>query len=83
MKTNSTPPKSAATPFEFPDFGAQHHRSNIVMREIIEIGLMISREDNLSDAVKFLFAAGVSTATTTRVLFRPDLRRDLKRTPAG
>lgn len=54
-------------------------RGNVVMSAMVELGLKIMRNKSVHNAAQFLAAAGVPVRVITRVLLRPDLRRNLKR----
>ena len=54
-------------------------RGNVVMSAMVEIGLKLMNHTSASEVAKFLAAAGVPVRVITRVLLRPDLRRNLKR----
>ena len=56
-------------------------RYNVVMSAMVELGLKIMRYKTALDAAKFLTVAGVPMRVISRVLLRPDLRRNLKRRP--
>ncbi|TCS39334.1 hypothetical protein EDC30_101290 [Paucimonas lemoignei] len=58
---------------------AKANRYNVVMSAMVELGLKMMRHKSTLDAAKFLTAAGVPIRVITRVLLRPDLRRNLKR----
>lgn len=55
------------------------NRFNVVMSAMVELGLKIMRHKSTLDAAKFLTVAGVPMRVISRVLLRPDLRRNLKR----
>ncbi len=49
------------------------------MCAMVELGLKLMKYSTASEVAKFLAAAGVPVRVITRVLLRPDLRRNLKR----
>jgi hypothetical protein len=55
------------------------NRYNVVMCAMVELGLKIMKYKNTLDAAHFLTVAGVPMRVISRVLLRPDLRRNLKR----
>lgn len=55
------------------------NRYNVVMGAMVELGLKIMRHKSVLDAAHFLTVAGVPVRVISRVLLRPDLRRNLKR----
>lgn len=55
------------------------NRYNVVMSAMVELGLKIMKYKSTLDAAHFLTVAGVPVRVISRVLLRPDLRRNLKR----
>ncbi len=55
------------------------NRYDVVMSAMIELALKIMRHKSALDAAHFLTVAGVPVRVISRVLLRPDLRRNLKR----
>jgi hypothetical protein len=58
---------------------AKVKRGNVVMTAMVELGLKLMKYKSVSEVAKFLAAAEVPMHVITRVLLRPDLRRNLKR----
>lgn len=58
---------------------AKVKRGNVVMSAMVELGLKLMKYKSVSEVAKFLAAAEVPMHVITRVLLRPDLRRNLKR----
>jgi hypothetical protein len=54
-------------------------RQNVVMSAIVEFGVMLLKHKGVTAVARFLAVAGVPMRVVTRVLLRPDLRRNLKR----
>ncbi len=54
-------------------------RGNVVMSAMVELGIKLMKHKGASEVARFLAAAGVPMRVITRVLLRPDLRRNLKR----
>lgn len=54
-------------------------RGNVVMSAMVELGLKLMKYKSVSEVARFLAAAEVPMHVITRVLLRPDLRRNLKR----
>jgi hypothetical protein len=49
------------------------------MSAMVELGLKLMKYKSVSEVARFLAAAEVPMHVITRVLLRPDLRRNLKR----
>jgi hypothetical protein len=58
---------------------AKVKRGNVVMSAMVELGLKLMKYKSVSEVARFLAAAEVPMHVITRVLLRPDLRRNLKR----
>ncbi|MDQ9172211.1 hypothetical protein Q8A64_17505 [Oxalobacteraceae bacterium R-40] len=58
---------------------AKAKRGNVVMSAMVELGLKLMKYKSVSEVARFLAAAEVPMHVITRVLLRPDLRRNLKR----
>jgi hypothetical protein len=58
---------------------AKAKRGNVVMSAMVELGLRLMKHKSVSEVARFLAAAEVPMHVITRVLLRPDLRRNLKR----
>lgn len=54
-------------------------RGNVVMSAMVELGLKLMKYQSATEVARFLAAAGVPVRVITRVLLRPDLRRNMKR----
>jgi hypothetical protein len=57
---------------------AQAKRANVVMSAMVEIGIKLLKNKSASEVARFLTEAGVPVRVITRVLLRPDLRRNFK-----
>jgi hypothetical protein len=62
-----------------PHPSAKVKRGNVVMSAMVELGLKLMKYKSVSEVARFLAAAEVPMHVITRVLLRPDLRRNLKR----
>jgi hypothetical protein len=71
--------KSSRNKVEIPKQAAKSKRGNVVMSAMVELGLKLMKYKSASEVARFLAAAGVPVRVITRVLLRPDLRRNLKR----
>ena len=75
----SKSPKSSRNISNISTQSAKANRGNIVMTAMVELGLKLMKNKSVAEVARFLAAAGVPVHVITRVLLRPDLRRNLKR----
>lgn len=71
--------KSSQTLTEISEQSPKSKRGNIVMSAMVELGLRLMKYKRASEVARFMAAAGVPVRVITRVLLRPDLRRNMKR----
>jgi hypothetical protein len=71
--------KSSKNIANAPKRSAKAKRGNVVMSAMVELGLKLMKYKSVSEVARFLAAAEVPMHVITRVLLRPDLRRNLKR----
>lgn len=77
MTTKS--PKSSKKIADISKQSPRAKRGNVVMSAMVELGLRLMKYRRASEVADFLAAAGVPVRVITRVLLRPDLRRNFKR----
>lgn len=77
MASKISPP--ASTNAVKPEQAAKANRYNIVMSAMVELGIKLMKHKSAKEAARFLTVAGVPIRVISRVLLRPDLRRNLKR----
>lgn len=75
----SKSPKSSRNITNISTQSAKANRGNVVMTAMVELGLKLMKNKSVAEVARFLAAAGVPVHVITRVLLRPDLRRNLKR----
>jgi uncharacterized metal-binding protein len=71
--------KSSQNTTEIAKRSAKAKRGNVVMSAMVELGIKLMKYKSASEVARFMAAAGVPVRVITRVLLRPDLRRNLKR----
>jgi len=71
--------KLPSSKIDAPKISRKAKRRNVVMSAMVELGVRLSKHKSVTAVARFLSAAGVPMRVVTRVLLRPDLRRNLKR----